>query len=145
MSKKPKSKAVPAQSIKSIADADAYYKEHPSWCFSSCDKEQWKIDEQSLWKEILPKLKDFEKQTWAGILVDSKALNHSIRTEDLNKVACDRLIEKHIEGESLISLRLNGTHRLYGYMQNSAFCILWYDVDHGDNAGCVCRSYKKHT
>lgn len=63
----------------------------------------------------------------------------------MNKTAYDRLFDLQIECDSLISLRLNGTHRLYGYMQNSAFCILWYDADHGDNADCVCRSNKRHT
>lgn len=63
----------------------------------------------------------------------------------MNKVAQDRLFEKRIEAESLISLRLTGTHRLYGYMTGRVFNILWYDDDHGDNAECVCRSRLKHT
>lgn len=145
MSKKPKCKSTPTHSIKTIVDADAYYSEHPSWCFRSCDTEQWKITEHGLWNEILPKLKELEKQTWSEILIASKKSNHSINIDSLNKIASDRLCDQCVEGESLISLRLNGTHRLYGYMQNSAFCILWYDTEHGDNPFCVCRSHKKHT
>ncbi len=145
MSKEPKIKATPGRSIKTIVDTDAYYKEYPSWCFSSCDVEQWNITEQGLWNEILPKLKDLERRTWSEILITAKKMNHSINVESLNKTARDRLANQHIEGESLISIRLNGTHRLYGYMQSTAFYILWYDTDHGDNPDCVCRSHKKHT
>lgn len=36
--------------------------------------------------------------------------------EDLNKVAQDRLAQKYMEAESLISLRVKGNHRLYGMM-----------------------------
>lgn len=71
--------------------------------------------------------------------------NHSINVGELSKAASDRLMELYIEAESLISLRLNGTHRIYGYMNGAVFNILWVDLEHGDNAACVCRSYKKHT
>ena len=50
-----------------------------------------------------------------------------------------------IEAESLISLRLTGNHRLYGYMTGRVFNVLQYDNNHGDNSTCVCRSYLKHT
>lgn len=74
-----------------------------------------------------------------------KKQNHSLNLNDLNKIAQDRLAEKYIEAESLISLRVTATHRLYGYMTGRVFNILWYDDKHGDNSKCVCRSYLKHT
>lgn len=63
----------------------------------------------------------------------------------LNKIAVDRLNELEIEVDSLVSLTLSGTHRLYGYIVDAVFYVLWYDDNHGDNATCVCRSHKKHT
>lgn len=57
----------------------------------------------------------------------------------------NRLEEQHIEWDSLYSLRVMGTHRIYGYIIDAVFYILWYDDMHGDNNSCVCRSYKKHT
>lgn len=57
----------------------------------------------------------------------------------------ERLASKYIEAESLISLRVTGNHRLYGYMTGRVFNVLWYDDDHGDNDKCVCRSRLKHT
>lgn len=55
------------------------------------------------------------------------------------------MAERYIEAEALISLRMTGNHRLYGYMSGRVFNIIWYDDDHGDNDTCVCRSFKKHT
>ena len=97
------------------------------------------------WQEILPHLQALESQKWQDILLTAKKQNHSIVMDELNKVARDRLDELKIEAESIISLRLTGTHRLYGYMVGSVFNILWFDQNHGDNKDCVCRSYLKHT
>ena len=92
----------------------------------------------SFWKFI-------EKRTWQDILVKAKKENHGIDVNDLNKCARDRLVELRIEAESLISLRYNGKSRLYGYIIDGMFVILWYDCNHGDNNTCVCRSRLKHT
>lgn len=128
---------------------DQYYSSHPSWNFSICDRKQWSLfsDEQRkiFWNEILPHFQSWETQTWKEILVGAKKQNHSINVTALNKAASDRLAELYIEAESLISLRLTGTHRVYGYMNGAVFNILWVDLNHGDNTSCVCRSHKKYT
>ena len=128
---------------------DRYYSEHPSWNFSSCDKKYWELNCEGVhkifWDEILPRLQEWETQTWNEILIGAKKQNHSIDVKALSKRASDRLIELHIEAEALLSLRLNGTHRIYGYMNRAVFHILWVDLEHGDNQNCVCRSHKKHT
>lgn len=81
----------------------------------------------------------------AGNFLDVKKSNHSIEVKKLNKIASDRLEQLYIEAEALLSLRLTGTHRIYGYMNGAVFNILWIDLMHGDNEQCVCRSHKKHT
>lgn len=128
---------------------EAYYSEKPSWNFSSCDMEKWSLYspevQQIFWDEILSHFRDWETQTWREILVSSKKQNHSIDTAKLNKAATDRLAKLYVEAESLVSLRLQGTHRIYGHMRGSVFNILWIDLNHGDNTTCVCRSHKKHT
>lgn len=128
---------------------EQYYSQHPAWNFSSCDKEYWSLysDEvrKIFWDELLPHIQGWETQTWSSILIDAKKKNHSINVTKLNKLAADRLIELYIEAESVISLRLTGTHRIYGYMKGFVFNILWIDLNHGDNETCVCRSNKKHT
>lgn len=136
-------------SIGQGGNPDQYYSQHPAWNFSSCDNEKWSLNSEDVrevfWDEILPHLKGWETQTWQEILLNAKKQNHSINIDNLNKNALDRLIELYIEADALISLRLTGSHRIYGYIKGNAFQILWIDLKHGDNAECVCRSRKKHT
>ena len=129
-------------------DPERYYSENPAWTFANSDQEMWAFSQDHMgelfWTEILPRLKALETQTWSEILVRNKKQNHSLDLDELNKVAQDRLASK-IEAESLISLRITGNHRLYGYMTGRVFNVLWYDDNHGDNSTCVCRSHLKHT
>lgn len=137
------------KSIAQGGDPEQYYSQNPAWTFANADQEIWDFSQEHIgeliWSEIFPRLKALETQTWGEILVKDKKQNHSLNLDDLNKVAQDRLVAKYIEAESLISLRITGNHRLYGYMSGRVFNILWYDDDHGDNNKCVCRSYRKHT
>lgn len=128
---------------------ERYYSESPAWTFVNSDQEMWAFSRdhagELFWTEILPRLKALETQTWSEILIRDKKQNHSLELNELNKVAQERLASKYIEAESLISLRITGNHRLYGYMTGRVFNVLWYDDDHGDNNTCVCRSHLKHT
>ncbi len=128
---------------------DDFYDMTPTWNFSSIDTEMWPFTKQHIgdafWDEILPHLIGLESQTWKEILINSKKQNHSIKVEELNKKAQARLENRYIEAEALISLRISGTHRIYGYNNGRVFNLLWYDDGHGDNDSCVCRSKKKHT
>ena len=130
-------------------DPERYYSENPAWTFANADHEMWAFSqdhiETAIWTEILPRLQALETQTWSEILVRNKKQNHSLDLRELNKIAQDRLASRYIEAESLISLRITGNHRLYGYMTGKVFNILCYDDDHGDNDTCVCRSRLNHT
>ena len=148
--KEVKQKEVPkGKIIAQGGDPERYYSENPAWTFANADQEMWAFSRDHIgtasWAEILPRLQAFETQTWGEILVRNKKQNHSLDLNELNKVAQDRLAARYIEAESLISLRITGNHRLYGYMTGRVFNILWYDDDHGDNKTCVCRSRLKHT
>ena len=131
--------------VRSIQNPETFNSACPSWCFRFCDKERWNFSPNDLVDDILPKLKEWEAQTWNEILVKAKKQNHSIDAEKLNKLAISMLNAMHIEVEAIVSLRLQGTYRLYGYRIGSLFYILWYDKNHGDNNTCVCRSHKKGT
>ncbi len=130
-------------------DPNRYYKKHPSWNFNSCDLEMWPLNKCNagdlIWSEIIPHLKSLETQTWNDILVIASKHNHSIDIKTLNPIAQKRLAQKYIEHDSIISLSLTGTHRIYGYIVDTVFNILWYDTNHGDNNSCVCKSRKKNT
>ena len=128
---------------------EQYYSKNPVWTFANSDQEMWAFSLDhigvSIWTEILPYLKSLETKTWSEILINGKKQNHSINVKSLSKNAQNRLVSKYIEAEAIISLRITGKHRLYGYMTGQVFNILWYDDDHGDNDNCVCRSHLKHT
>lgn len=143
-------KEVPkGKSIEQGGNPERFYSQNPAWTFANLDQEMWPFTQEHIgdliWNEIFPRLKALESQTWNEILVRNKKQNHSINVADLSKLAQDRLVDKFIEAESLISLRVTGNHRLYDYLSGRVFNILWYDDDHGDNKTCVCRSYLKHT
>lgn len=135
--------------VRQIENPEAFYREYPTWSFNSCDTDMWGFTSynvgEAFWSEILPYLRSLETRTWNDILIVAKKQNHTIDTKQLSILAQKRLAERHIEKDSIISLRLSGTHRIYGFMQGRAFNILWYDSDHGDNETCVCRSHKKNT
>lgn len=128
---------------------ESYYSKHPSWNFHARDKEMWVLDEAhagpAFWKEIFPHLIGWESRKWSEILIGNRKHDHSIDLSKLNKIAVDRLDELELELGSIVSLTLTGTHRLYGYIVDAVFYVLWYDDNHGDNSTCVCRSHKKHT
>lgn len=95
------------------------------------------------WDEILPKLKDFETMTWAGIMRASggrRAGNnhHPVAVEDLSRAAQNRLKELGLnDAGELFSLRLDGTKRIYGIRDRQALKVLWYDPYHGNNRKAV--------
>lgn len=128
---------------------EQYYQENPAWSFASIDQEMWAFTEDHIgsffWTKVFTRLKDLESQKWTEILIKNNKQNHSINVPALNKVAQDRLNSRYIEADSLISLRVTATHRIYGYMTGRVFNVLWYDDNHGDNDTCVCRSKLKHT
>lgn len=149
-SKKIIQKEIPVgRKIEQSENPDKYYAENPAWAFVNIDNDMWAFTKEniddSIWTEIIPFFKSLESQTWNEILIRDKKKNHSIQVKDLNKIAQERLIMRFIEAESLISLRITGKHRLYGYMTGRVYNVLWYDDNHGDNETCVCKSNLKHT
>lgn len=148
----PKLKAAPNPKITNRENPDSIMQKYPSWRFLHCDTgadSRWSFSQARLetdfWSHIFPKLQAFEKMTWSEIMINNKKQNHSNPVADMNKTARDRLIKLEIEAESLVSLRINGTCRIYGFLVGPVYHIIWYDNDHGDNEDCVFRSHLKHT
>lgn len=140
------SKDIPnAKNVRRLKEPNSENKGNPVWKFSYRDKEKWSFTSSNLHSDVLEYLSLLENQTWNEILVENKKKNHSINVETLNKCARDRLSELNIEASSIISLRINAKHRLYGYKVDNVFHIVWYDTEHGNNTYCVCRSRLKHT
>ena len=142
----------PSHGIRDGFSPDSILAQRPSWCISLCDVSKdgdWSFYKDRLlddiWIEIFPKLRLFERMTWADILIKSKKQNHSIPCDQLNRVAQKRLEFLQIDTDVIYSLRLSGNTRLYGILIGSVFYVLWYDDNHGDNDACVCRSFLKNT
>ena len=120
---------------------NSYFDWSPSWSFSRCDFEhvKWSLKLSNIYEEIIPKLISFEQRKWSDIISD-KERNHWIDCADFTKEAQKRLEEIKIYYDELFSLRLTGTLRLFGYIENGIYYIIWYDPDHE-----ICESHKKHT
>lgn len=129
--KKPKQANVPT----------AYFDWNPSWNFSRCDfdHETWSLNKSDIFKDVIPKLSNFERQKWKEIMQDKKH-NHWINSSQFIKAAQDRIIEKKWYYDELFSLRLGGRMRLFGYIENGIYYIIWYDENHE-----ICPSNKIHT
>lgn len=95
------------------------------------------------WREILPKLRDFESMTWAEIMRAAGGRtrgnnNHFVEVRKLGGPAKSRLAAIGQDDVSeLFSLRLSATVRIYGIRDRRALKLLWYDPHHGANANAV--------
>ena len=120
---------------------ESYFGWKPSWCFSKCDfqHEKWSLQKAPILEEIIPKLIMFESRTWGEIVSDKKH-NHWIDVEEFSKPAQERMMELNLYYDSLFSLRLTGKLRLFGYIENGVFYIIWYDPEHE-----ICPATLKHT
>ena len=122
-------------------DPESYFDKSPSWCFSKCDFEytKWSIDNIDFSAEILPKQISFERRKLSDIVDDDKH-NHWISINDFSKEAQKRAAELPQLGDELFSLRLTSTLRLFGFIENGVYYIIWVDKDHE-----VCPSKQRHT
>lgn len=79
---------------------------------------------------IREKLAHFETMTWNEILVVGKKRNHSIPVSDITSEAQDRLEVIGLGLDEVVSLRLSGAERIFGYLDNGILVLLWWDPDH---------------
>ena len=121
---------------------NSFFDKRPSWKFEYLDREEWSATKYII--EIIPKLTDYERMTWAeidGTPRSSKgSKHHFIDVEDIIKEARDRLLELHMHYNQLYSIALTGKRLLWGILEDGVFSIVWYDPEHK-----ICPSLKKHT
>lgn len=130
-----------------IYDPDSYKQSKPVWSFdlADFDHDQWSLlNTDFIEKEIFKTLKAFEGMTWQEIDSASGGKkkgtnNHFIPFEDMIKEAQNRAGDMNLlQHESLYSLRITSTIRLFGVLNNGIYHIVWYDSDHA-----ICPSKKK--
>jgi len=120
---------------------NSYLDKMPTWRFMKIDAEheKWSIKKCCDFNsDVLDKLVDFEQQTWGDITIHAKKKNHHIDVNHLVREAQKRLEALKIYEDQLFSLRLDGTTRLFGILQDGVFNIIWYDSNHE-----ICPSQKK--
>jgi hypothetical protein len=115
----------------------------PSWRFDIIDLESswgwFNIESKNLLRDILEKLKNFERMTWGEI--ERKKQSHIMPLDKIEKKAIDRLRERNLDDlEALYSIRISGKERIWGKRERDAFYIIWWDPDH-----TVYRVPLKHT
>lgn len=134
----------PSKTAKYASNPDSYNDRNPAWRISKIemvDPFGWhNLNAQEI-KNIQTKLSDFESMTWNEISIEGKKQNHSVTIDQLSTKAKKRLEEKNINDiDELFSLRLSGTQRVWGILEQGILNLLWWDSNHQ-----VCPSNKKHT
>ncbi len=117
-----------------------------SFIFSTFDVEGiwgWGALKESDWKEVFYKVENYQTMSWHDILCVHKKINHSISVDGLSTKARKRLNEIAEDIDTIISLHLNGSTRLYGIRDRKMCRILWIDPWHSDPQKAVCCSHKK--
>jgi len=97
-----------------------------------------KVEKDTLLKEVIPKLHDYENMTWGEI---EGTESHFVDLDKCSREARKRLKEIELDDiEQLFSLRMNGKKRILGRRQGSILYLLWWDPEHQ-----VCPSRRRNT
>lgn len=152
--RRPKAASSPSRQIRFGGNPDGQDVETIAWHFNRLDRphECWGWDKlvPRQWKMILEHLRDFEGLTWAELKAQaggrSQGTNHhSITIKDFTSDARKRLAEINLDDfDSLFSLRINNTLRLYGVRDGRVLQLVWHDPHHGSGKGaCPTKKQKK--
>lgn len=140
--KQPKTGAnIPSgQRIEKGADPNFYRTQTPLWDFGSRDRDhpRWgwsRLDANQFFDLVYAKLSSFQTMTWAEILTasggrSSGTNSHEVPVANLTREARSRLDTLGILTDTLFSLRLQGTHRVYGVREARTLRVIWFDEDH---------------
>lgn len=127
-----------------VSPTQSNFDANPRWKFRRVDHDgRWGIDSVAspVFAEIVKALASFETMTFNEIFHQGGEPGKHYAPESLCKDAQDRLIELMYDDETRISrLRIGAKKRLYGFVRDDAFEVLWWDPEHE-----VCPSTLKHT
>lgn len=91
--------------------------------------------------EILDFLSTIEKLTWDEILKNRRSGgHHHVEVRRICSAARKRLNQLDIETDTLISLRVTATKRIWGVREGSVLHLLWWDPGHD-----VYPATRRHT
>lgn len=119
---------------------NSYYNTNPIWSFSKCDfdHEEWGINRNAgdLLK-VIKKLNVFESMTWGQIYSDTSGRKNAPKNNDksINTIcreAQKSLLNLNLDNldDTITSLTIDGSTRLWGIRDNATFYIIWIDPNH---------------
>ncbi len=116
----------------------------PAWRISlleMIDPFGWHVISSDIAHQVRMRLSNFESLTWKQILYQGGYRNHFIGTNRICKQAKDRLAALHQDDiDSVMSLGITQTGRVFGIMEHNVLKILWWDPDH-----LICPVEKPNT
>lgn len=123
------------------ANPGSIYGMHVSWTCDDPDRDgQWESGtlrdwgEEAWQQDIVPKLNEFSKLTWAEVESMSSdtghRMHHLMDTEAIADEAQYRLVEIEKENDTIYRFRLGNLPRLWGFRIVAEFQVLWYDPKH---------------
>ncbi|MFZ1917583.1 MAG: hypothetical protein WAU58_08430 [Terriglobales bacterium] len=145
-SKQPKVRESPQSGkIKTGGDPSSVDTQTIAWHFHRLDHQHehwgWSKLSAKQWREMLTQLVAFEGLTWAALQAQSGGRKHGTNHHpiEINKfcaAAKSRLITLHLDDfDTLFSLRINNTLRLYGVRDGRVLQLVWHDPHHGSKHG----------
>ena len=108
-------------------------RERPSWRVSLLDMDGpfGRPVERADPTEILDFLSTIEKLTWDDILKNRRSGgHHHVEVRRICSAARKRLNQLNLEPDTLISLRVTATKRIWGVREGSVLHLLWWDPWH---------------
>jgi len=116
------------------APTPSFNDQFPSWRVARLelvDPFGFHIVSGALLLEIREKLAHFEAKTWNEILIREKHRNHTVSVSEICNSARERLKAMNLDDiEEVVSLRLTGPQRVWGYRIEAVFHVLWWDPQH---------------
>ena len=143
--------AIPSRQIKTGGDPESAERETIAWHFHRFDTSHadwgWDKLKAPQWKVVLQHLVSFEGLTWANLKQQSGGRrvgtnHHSLEISVLPVDTRKRWAELHLDDfDTVFSLRVSNTLRLYGVRDGRVLQFVWHDPHHGSNRG-VCPTNK---
>lgn len=116
----------------------------PAWRVSlveMVDPFGWHVISAESAYQVRTKLGGLESRTWKEILYQDGYRNHFIRVDRLCPEARDRLqVIGQDDIDSVMSLGVTQTGRVFGIMEHNVMKVLWWDPDH-----MICPVEKPNT
>lgn len=105
--------------------------ETPAWLVKRMDFDGpwcWKTMDLPTLHRVHQRLSAFERMTYGEI---EGRQNHQIPVKQLGKAARDRLMQLGFDDfDSLLSLRVTKTERIWGVKATNGISLLWWDPEH---------------